>query len=115
MQIYNFNRAYSKYRAKQSIEACLNELLSEILLSFSIVIDDDNLHSNNYHHATAGFNIVVSTIHKVKGETHTATLVLETFKGGYDIFQLLNLLKGKKKGGLEAKKKLIYVAMTRGC
>ncbi|MDC9519675.1 UvrD-helicase domain-containing protein [Pseudoalteromonas sp. Angola-31] len=58
-------------------------------------------------------DISVSTIHKAKGETHTATLIMETYKKGYDINQLLPLLKGKKKKGFEAKKKVLYVGMTR--
>lgn len=58
-------------------------------------------------------DISVSTIHRAKGETHTATLVMETFKKGYDINQLLPLLKGKKKKSFLAKKKVLYVGMTR--
>ncbi|ELB7642949.1 ATP-dependent helicase [Vibrio vulnificus] len=58
-------------------------------------------------------DIYISTIHKAKGETHTATLIMETYKKGYDINQLLPLLKGKKKAGLLAKKKVLYVGMTR--
>lgn len=57
--------------------------------------------------------INVSTIHKAKGETHTATLVLETYKNGYDINQLLPLLMNGKRTGLIPKKKLLYVGMTR--
>ncbi|EPS3433139.1 UvrD-helicase domain-containing protein [Vibrio alginolyticus] len=58
-------------------------------------------------------NISVSTIHRAKGETHTATLIMETYKKGYDINQLLPLLKGKKKKNFLAKKKVLYVGMTR--
>lgn len=58
-------------------------------------------------------DISVSTIHRAKGETHTATLIMETYKKGYDINQLLPLLKGKRKKGLAAKKKVLYVGMTR--
>lgn len=58
-------------------------------------------------------DISISTIHRAKGETHTATLILETYKNGYDINQLLPLLMGKKKKGLEPKKKVLYVGMTR--
>lgn len=66
--------------------------------------ENDNIH----------FDINISTIHKVKGETHTATLVVETFNRGYDLFHLLKLLQGKKFAGANTnKKKLIYVAMSR--
>lgn len=121
---------HSSYKAKAPIEAHLDDLLIEILsafnssmdqLIFSEIVKNHALNnkvktnSNKYRHESedAIFDISVSTIHKIKGETHTATLVLETFKNGYDLFQLLDCLKGKKKSGLEDKKKLIYVAMTR--
>ncbi|HAV4812243.1 TPA: AAA family ATPase, partial [Acinetobacter baumannii] len=68
---------------------------------FSFVIDDSKI------------DIGISTIHKAKGETHTATLVLETYRNGYDINQLLPLLKGDKCKGHVVKKKLLYVGMTR--
>nr|WP_176453909.1 UvrD-helicase domain-containing protein [Aliivibrio wodanis]VVV06794.1 RecBCD enzyme subunit RecB [Aliivibrio wodanis] len=58
-------------------------------------------------------DISISKIHKAKGETHTATLIMETYKKGYDINQLLPLLKGQKKKNLLAKKKVLYVGMTR--
>lgn len=41
-----------------------------------------------------GFRIQLSTIHSVKGETHDATLVLETRFRNYDIHQLLNHIAG---------------------
>ena len=47
----------------------------------------------------------ISTIHKVKGETHTATLVVETFNRAYDLFHLLKLLQGKKFNGANIDKK----------
>lgn len=59
---------------------------------FSFVIDDSKI------------DIGISTIHKAKGETHTATLVLETYRNGYDINQLLPLLKGDKCKGHVVKK-----------
>ncbi|EPN4990526.1 UvrD-helicase domain-containing protein [Vibrio vulnificus] len=58
-------------------------------------------------------DISISTIHKAKGETHTATLIMETYKKCYDINQLLPLLKGRKKKDPLAKKKVLYVGMTR--
>lgn len=58
-------------------------------------------------------DIHVSTIHRAKGETHTATLVLETYNYGYDLNQLLDLLMGKKNNKFHGKKKVLYVGMTR--
>ncbi len=58
-------------------------------------------------------DIYFSKIHKAKGETHTATLILETYNRTYDLHQLLPLLKGKRQKGPIAKKKVLYVGMTR--
>lgn len=63
------------------------------------------------------FNINISSIHSVKGETHTATLYLETFFHGYDIKRIINYLKGNHKT-TRAKRtlqnlKMAYVGMTR--
>ena len=67
-----------------------------------------------YEDGDINLEIEISTIHKVKGETHTATLIVETFKNGYDLFHLLKLLQGKKFAGANKdKKKLLYVAMSR--
>lgn len=75
-----------------------------------------NKNKFNYSNSGITFDIDVSTIHKVKGETHTATLVLETFNRTYDLKQLLSLLKGKtikNSTMVDSKKKLLYVAMSR--
>lgn len=63
--------------------------------------------------------IHVGSIHSVKGETHTATLVLDTFFRTHNIAKLKQWLLGKKSGGrtedsATAKRlKQHYVAMTR--
>jgi len=72
-----------------------------------------NKNKFSYSAGDINFDIDISTIHKAKGETHTATLVLETFKSAYDLKVLLNLLKGKKRKSYDDKKKLLYVAMSR--
>ncbi len=48
--------------------------------------------------------IDVSSVHAVKGETHTATLLLETFYYGYDMHRILPYLKGQAATGKEAKR-----------
>ncbi|NOR45298.1 MAG: AAA family ATPase, partial [Candidatus Delongbacteria bacterium] len=89
-------------------------ILESVIKNYKLEFDSkENNKSNILKNENPQFKIEISTIHKVKGETHTATLVLETFNRAYDLFQLLELLKGKNKSGLEAKKKLIYVAMSR--
>ncbi len=62
-------------------------------------------------------DIHLSSIHAVKGETHTATLVLETYSKAHHLEKLLNQLKGKQATSateaLKNRLKLHYVAMTR--
>lgn len=61
----------------------------------------------------------VGSIHSVKGETHTATLVLETFFHRHHLKELKPWLLGKAKGGdgqserIKQRLRLHYVAMTR--
>jgi hypothetical protein len=63
-------------------------------------------------------DIVVSTIHAVKGETHDATLVLETFEHEHDLKAVIPYLcrqEPRKAPGKRALKymKRIFVGMTR--
>ena len=61
----------------------------------------------------------VGSIHSVKGETHTATLVLETFYRAHHLKALKGWVIGRKSGGvkeksmLRARLRLHYVAMSR--
>ena len=61
----------------------------------------------------------VGSIHAAKGETHTATLVLETFYHAHHLKKLKPWLLGDRRGGagesaaLQSRIKLHYVAMTR--
>lgn len=62
--------------------------------------------------------IEIGTIHSAKGETHSATLVVETFSSVHDIEKLLPVLTGQAQCGSLAVKakghcKCIFVGMTR--
>jgi len=63
--------------------------------------------------------IRIGSIHSVKGMTHTATLVMETFWYEHNLELLLPWLNGSKSGALKegarqkSRLKLHYVAMTR--
>lgn len=71
-------------------------------------------HSNIYNDVSNA-NIEVATVHSVKGETHTATLYLETYYNrGFDIKRSVDYLKNNKDGELYIKSlKMAYVGMTR--
>jgi len=60
----------------------------------------------------------VSSVHAIKGETHTATLMLETFYYGYDMHRILPNLKGQAATDRESKRvkeslKVALVACSR--
>lgn len=75
--------------------------------------------SNTYIHKRENKEIIidVSNVHSVKGETHTATLYLETFYRKYDIKSIVEFMKGNhtspKTATLKNSLKMAYVGMTR--
>lgn len=86
----------------------------------SAVTDDEFVSANMYAEEVSGRNICieVDTIHSVKGETHAATLILETKFYEYDVDQMLDYIigtKNTKPTGVRKPKfmKQLYVAMTR--
>ena len=138
----NYENEYSDFKLKlyeitQKLSAseCVKDEIRTLLENFltlvgeTIAIDTLNIIIENYEikfgktfnsnvykyeDGDINFDIDVSTIHKVKGETHTATLVLETFNRNYDLYHLLKLLQNKRHTNAnQTKKKLIYVAMSR--
>jgi DNA helicase-2/ATP-dependent DNA helicase PcrA len=86
----------------------------------SAVADDQSMSVNTYVEKVDGRDICieVDTIHSVKGETHAATLILETKFHEYDVHQMLDYIIGIKNTtptGVRKPKfmKQLYVAMTR--
>lgn len=72
----------------------------------------------NTYEASNGRKIEVGTIHSVKGETHDATLVLETKNHQNDLEQLLDHISGINHQAISGVRKikfarLLYVATTR--
>jgi len=77
----------------------VNGELTNFINSSDLEADSEEaLQSNNiykYSSGTTEIEIEVSTIHGVKGETHTATCYLETFFYKYDIKRIMNYMKGE--------------------
>ncbi len=140
----NHKEAYSNFKLKlfegvQKLNSkecsfdVLKEKLQIVLNKFGHTLDEQKLKNiikahkldiayktdkNQYRYSNGGieFDIHISTIHKAKDETHTATLVLETYYYDYDLKKLLPLLKGESiANGIrnDHKRKLLYVAMSR--
>jgi hypothetical protein len=84
------------------------------------VANEQSVSDNTYVEKVDGRDICVEfdTIHSVKGETHSATLILETKFYEYDVHQMLDYIIGIKNRtptGVRKPKfmKQLYVAMTR--
>ena len=79
---------------------------------------ENNGANNVYIDPTLGTKIQFDTVHGVKGETHDATLYLETDKSrGSDIGRVLHLYGVRKRGATSAlheySRKIVYVGMSR--
>jgi DNA helicase-2/ATP-dependent DNA helicase PcrA len=86
----------------------------------SAAADEQSVSANTYVEKVDGRDICIEldTIHSVKGETHAATLILETKFYEYDVHQMLDYIIGIKNitpTGVRKPKfmKQLYVAMTR--
>ena len=85
-------------------------------------VDAAKAKRNNVHRDATqdpAIKVRVGSIHSVKGETHTATLVLETFYYAHHLKELKPWLLGQAQGGIgqsdrtKERLRLHYVAMTR--
>lgn len=96
--------------------AKLNTFFQEI---FEDITEEFSIQTNliTFLENEKNIDIEVSSIHGVKGETHTATLYLETFYHDYDIKRIIEYLKGKHTKTTAKRKlqnlKMTYVGITR--
>jgi len=97
-----------------------NRFLNEFLDNKPIEqISEDELKSNNIYKGENDTNIELGTIHSVKGETHCASLYLETsYQGQHESERIMEQLKGKpivSDVGVRIKEslKMAYVGMSR--
>lgn len=80
-----------------------------------------NANDNVYRYSSGAGQVPIriGSIHSVKGETHTATLVLETYWYKHNLLDVLPWLNGQKSGRTGANDRQVsrlkahYVAMTR--
>jgi len=104
-----------------------DDAAAQVFLAWDDIADpveaeDEQVRSNNVYHHSIGNSSVevrVGSIHSAKGETHTATLVLDTFYRVHHLKSLKEWLTGEKSGGggetqtTKSRLRLHYVAMTR--
>lgn len=83
-------RDFFNYQVNSEIINFINS--SDLDADNEEALQSDNIYK--YSSGTTEIEIEVSTIHGVKGETHTATCYLETFFYDYDIKRIMNYMKG---------------------
>ena len=94
-------------------------LLGSLTQTNQNLVNGQAIHSNsNFYHHSAGIDVHVNTIHSAKGQTHKATLLLETFYNQYDLEQIKSYLWGQpvRRPGKRIKQRFLplsYVACTR--
>ena len=99
----------------------VNGELTDFINSSDLEVDKEEALQNNniykYSSGTIEIKIEVSTIHGVKGETHTATCYLETFFRDYDIKRIMDYMKGQytvpTKKTVIQNLKMAFVGMSR--
>ncbi|MBU4348952.1 UvrD-helicase domain-containing protein [bacterium] len=99
----------------------VNGELTDFINSSDLEVDKEEALQNNniykYSSGTIEIEIEVSTIHGVKGETHTATCYLETFFRDYDIKRIMDYMKGQytvpTKKTVIQNLKMAFVGMSR--
>lgn len=91
-------------------------------LSVDVQLPSNRVSATNDANSYKNDNVVIEigTIHSVKGETHTATLYLESFYRKCETKKIIGIFKGKQLTATERKKpqkveaaKMAYVAMSR--
>lgn len=101
-------------------ETIIQNIFLEFDSNYQHQIESENNNLNRYYYSENGQEIAIDigTIHSIKGETHTATLVLETKYYQNDIAHVIDILLGiDSKKQIAAQKtqfmKRLYVAMSR--
>lgn len=96
-----------------------NNIFNEVPRHFLIENQPDNTHDvdNIYKSEEYGINIYFDTVHGIKGETHDATLYLETvYNRSSDIIRAIKIATDKEKNDTETYKKdrnCVYVGLSR--
>ncbi len=119
-EVYEEIKNYLTNEFREFFNYQVNGELTNFINSSDLETDNEApLQSNNIYNfsGTTGIDIEVSTIHGVKGETHTATCHLETFFHDYDIKRIINYLKGEYSVPIQKRVKqnlkMAFVGMSR--
>jgi len=120
-EIFNEIKNYLTQEFKDFFNYQINGELTNFINSSDIVEENEETPQNNniykYSSGITDIEIEVSTIHGVKGETHTATCYLETFYRDYDIKRIINYLKADYsepcKKIMKQNLKMAFVGMSR--
>jgi hypothetical protein len=120
-EVFEEIKNYLTNEFKEFFSYQVNEELTNFINSSDLEADnEETLQNNNIYKYSSGTNdieIEVSTIHGVKGETHTATCYLETFFYEYDVERIIDYVKGEysepRQKRIIQNLKMAFVGMSR--
>lgn len=103
---------------EKSTSIDLDDLLELLFNIDDIEINQESKSNSCNYYIKDDVKIYIDSIHNVKGETHTATLYLETFYKKNDLDRIIDFLLGnynqqKVKNDTEKTLKMAYVGMSR--
>ena len=116
--VTRYFKCFLKAFLKRAFNAYPNEDVVDFMGINSSDFNESKLSSsvtNVYEYK--GVKIEIDTVHGVKGQTHTATLYMETFWHKKTVENIIEYIRGERKNnpGIQVKKQLriAYVAMSR--
>ncbi len=120
-RLESFDYDHVDERIRRSISIMLSnspfDKLPKSFLEGAKVNEPDSGGENIYRHMDSGISVSFDTVHGVKGETHDATLYLETeTQRASDLFRTLSLLinnQKEKEGIYKRSSRCVYVGFSR--
>ena len=120
-EVFEETKNYLTNEFREFFNYQVNNEITNFINSSDLEADnEETLQSNNIYKYSSGateIEIEVSTIHGVKGETHTATCYFETFFYDYDIKRIINYMKGgntvPRQKRIIQNLKMAFVGMSR--
>lgn len=115
--IIKYFRWFVRIFLKRAFNVQPNQYVIEFMENQSEFDESSTLLSRTNVYEYNGIKIEIDTVHGVKGQTHIATLYLETFWNKKTVENIIEYIRGesKKRPGKQVEKqlKIAYVAMTR--
>lgn len=115
--VTRYFKYFLKVFLRKAFNACPNKEVIEFWENFSEFAKNNPISSPTNVYEYNGVQIEIDTVHAVKGQTHTATLYMETFWYKKTVENIIEYIRGESKRNpverVKKQLKIAYVAMTR--